>query len=193
LIEKLLAQFRVTHLPAPEHDCDFDLVALTEKLRHLSSLGIEVADADLGPVFHLLDAAAGCLAPRLFSPLGLVELELSEVHDPGDRRIGIGCHLHQVQVQLASNSERFGKRLDPKLNPVRIDKANLSCPYTVVDPVLVTVGCRGYEAHSFTFGPKTKKRRASGSNARHRRSNDPTHQLMAGWGLGPASLIRFSP
>jgi hypothetical protein len=136
----------MTHFPAPEHDRDLDLVALAEKSGHLTSLGVKVPDPDLWSVFHLLDAAARGLAPRLLSPLRLVELELPEVHNPADRRVGIGCHLHEVQVQLASYGERIGERLDTKLRPVRIDQANLSCPNTVIDPVLVGVRCRGYAA-----------------------------------------------
>ena len=111
LVEDLLPQLRMAHLATPEHDRDLDLVALTEEPDNLPGLGVEVTRADLRPVLHLLDARTGGLAPRLLGPLGRVVLEAVVVHDPADRRVGLGGHLDQVEIQLAGDAEGFGQRL----------------------------------------------------------------------------------
>ena len=54
-VEDPLAELRVGHLAAPEHDRDLDLVALVEELTDLAGLGVEVAAPDLRAVLHLLD------------------------------------------------------------------------------------------------------------------------------------------
>ena len=62
VVEDALAQLRVGHLAAPEHDRHLHLVTLAEELLDLLGLGVEVAGADLGPVLHLLDDDVGALA-----------------------------------------------------------------------------------------------------------------------------------
>ncbi|MBV9660247.1 MAG: translation initiation factor IF-3 [Acidimicrobiales bacterium] len=67
------------HLASTEHDRDLDLVAFAEEAGHLAGLGLEVAGTDLRPVLHLLDAAARCLAPGLFGPLRLVDVDSKQL------------------------------------------------------------------------------------------------------------------
>ena len=187
-----LPELGMAHLPAPEHDRDLDLVAFGEEPGDLAGLGVEVAGPDLGPVLHLLDAGAGGLAPRLLGPLRLVELELAVVHDPADRRVGLGRHLDEVEIQLPGDGERLGQRLDPELLAVGIDEADLPGADPIVDPVLVVVGCSGYAASLLVIGPLTRKRQASGSNARPLAVDRPgAPHWWPGGGRGPASRFRL--
>ena len=62
LVEDLLSELGMGHLPATEHDRDLHFVALVEEVGDLASLGVEVAAADLGAVLHLLDLHVAGLA-----------------------------------------------------------------------------------------------------------------------------------
>ena len=95
------------NLSSPEHHGHLDLVALVQEPPHLAGLGVEIARADLWPVLHLLDADVACLAPRLLGPLCRIKFELPIVHDPADRGIRQGRHLHQVKILLLGNGERL--------------------------------------------------------------------------------------
>jgi hypothetical protein len=83
--------------------------------------------------------------------LRLVELELAEVHDPTHRRVGHGGHLDEVEVEVASDRERFSERLDAELLSVWVDEANLTGAYAIVDPVLVG-GFSDYAASLLSVG-----------------------------------------
>ena len=136
----------MAQLPATEHDRDLHLVAFAQELGHLTVLGVEVADADLGPILHLFDAGTGCLAPRFLGPLRRVELELSEVHDSTHRRLRLRGDFDEIKIELPSDVERFGQRLDSQLLAIRVDQADFPGSYAVVDPVLVGGGGCGYRA-----------------------------------------------
>jgi hypothetical protein len=83
--------------------------------------------------------------------LGLVELELSEVHDPTHRWVGHRGHLNQVEVEIAGDRERLWKRLDAELLTVWVDEANLTSANAIVDPVLVG-GFSDYAASLLSVG-----------------------------------------
>jgi hypothetical protein len=137
LIEDPLAQLGMIHLPATEGQGHLDLVALVEELLHLASLGVEVALGDLRPVLHLLDGDAAGLPPRFLRLLGRLVLVLAVIHDPADRRVGLGGHLHQVEVGFACDGQGFGQRPNADLLTVRTDQTHLAGAYAVVDPGLV--------------------------------------------------------
>jgi hypothetical protein len=83
--------------------------------------------------------------------LRLVELELSEVHDPTDRRVGHGSHLDQVEVELAGDRKCLWQRFDAELLTVWVDEANLTGANAIVDPVLVG-GFSDYAASLLSVG-----------------------------------------
>ena len=142
------AQLGVSHLAAPEHDRDLDLVALAQELLHLLGLGVEVARADLGPVLHLLDDDVGALLARLLGLLGRLVLVLAVVHDPADRGVGLVGHLDQVEVQVPGDGQGLGQGPDADLVSVGSHQADLAGADPVVDPGLV-VGRRSYGRSSF--------------------------------------------
>jgi hypothetical protein len=90
-------ELRVRHLATPEHDRELDLVALTEEAADVLHLGDVVVLVDLGTEFHLLDDDVGALALGLPPALLLLVDVATVVHDPAHRRVGVGCHLHQVE------------------------------------------------------------------------------------------------
>ena len=65
-----------------------------------------------GPVLHLLDPDVDRLAAALLGPLGLVELELAEVHDPAHGRVGHGSDFDEVEIELLGDRQGLGERLD---------------------------------------------------------------------------------
>ena len=83
-------------------------MALVQELADLAGLGVEVTRTDLRPVLHLLDPDVDRLATALLGTLCLVELELSEVHDPAHGRVGHGGHLHQVQIEFLGDRQGLG-------------------------------------------------------------------------------------
>src|SRR5688572_7944177 len=131
-------------LPASEHDRDLHLVTFVEELLDLAGLRFEVSGADLRAVLHLLDRDVGALPPGAALPLRLLVVPLAVVHDPADRRVGLRCHLDEVEVLLASDRERFRQRLYPDLVAVSSDKSNLGSSDAIVDPGLVRTRQRGY-------------------------------------------------
>ena len=105
VVEDAAPEFRMLHLPTPEHDRDLDLAAVAQERLDLPGLGGEVARTNLGSILHLLDQNVGRLLARFLGPLGLFVLELPVVHDSAYRRIGLVGHLHQVQAQFQGRVE----------------------------------------------------------------------------------------
>jgi len=68
--------------------------------------------------------------------LGLIELELPVVHDPTHWRIRRRRNLDEVEVEVPSDQQGFGKRLDTQLAPVGVDESDFTGTDSVVDTVL---------------------------------------------------------
>src|SRR5688500_4559106 len=98
------AQLRMRDLPPAEHQRDLHLVFLLEESPGVTRLRVEVVVVDARPVLHFLELNDMLLFLRDPRLLGLLELELSEVHDPDHRRPRRGGNLHQVE------SVFFGQR-----------------------------------------------------------------------------------
>ena len=80
-------------------------------------LGDVVVLVDLGPELHLLDDDVRGLALRLLAPLFLLVDVPAVVHDPADRRVGVGRDLDEIELLLAGMCERFGRGLTPSCSP----------------------------------------------------------------------------
>ncbi len=208
-VEDPLAELRVLHLPAPEHDRDLHLVTLAEELLDLAGLGVEVADADLRPVLHLLDGDGDALAPGLLGLLGRFVLELAVVHDPADRRVGHGGHLDEVEVELPGDGECLRQGLDAELRSVGADEADLPSSDPVVDPGLVVGRRRGYRGLLMSACVPPRGENDNGGRRGSRRppstesceaagggGHRPGAPVVAGWGLSsldPASRSQLWP
>ena len=135
--QDLHAELGVGHLPTTEHDRELDLVALAEEAHHVLHLRRVVVLVDLGPELHLLDDDVRGLALRLPAPLLLLVDVPAVVHDPTDRRVGVGRDLDQVELLFAGLGQRLGQGPDPELLAVGADEEDLAGSDAVVDPDLV--------------------------------------------------------
>ena len=108
--------------------------------RNCSTLRVLVSKSPapiLGRYFISLIDDVGALAPRLLGLLRCLVLVLAVVHDPADRRVGLGGHLDEVEVELTGDGECLGQRLDADLRAVGSDEADLAGSDAIVDPGLV--------------------------------------------------------
>ena len=135
--QDLHAELGVGHLPTTEHDRELHLVALAEEPHHVLHLRRVVVLVDLGPELHLLDDDVRGLALRLPAPLLLLVDVPAVVHDPTDRRVGVGRDLDQVELLFAGLGQRLGQGADPQLLAVGADEEDLAGSDAVVDPDLV--------------------------------------------------------
>ena len=103
---------------------------------HVAHLGIEIAFADLGAELHFLDRDLNGLLARFLGLLAFLVPKLSVVHDPAHRWVRHRCHLDEIEVLLAGESERIWQILDSKLAAVCADETNLTGADAVVVPVL---------------------------------------------------------
>ena len=140
LFEDLQAELGVGHLTTTEHDRELDLVALAQEPLDVLHLGRVVVAVDLGPELHLLDDDVRGLLARLLAPLLLLVLPAPVVHDPADRRVGVGRDLDEIQLLLAGDCQRLRQRPHPELFAVCGDQQHFSCADAVVDPCFVG-GC----------------------------------------------------
>jgi hypothetical protein len=92
---------------------------------------------DLRAELHLLDDDVRRLLSRFLTPLVLLVLVLSEVHDPTHGRICVGCDLDEIEAGIAGDLECFGQRLGSKLRTVGSDQSDLASADAVVDAGVV--------------------------------------------------------
>ena len=131
------AELRVGDLTTAQPDRELDLVALVEEAHHVLHLRDVVVLVDLGLELHLLDDDLGGLALRLPAPLFLLVDVPAVVHDPGNRRVGVGRDLDQIELLVTGLCERFREGLDAELLPFGTDEEDLAGSDAVVDPDLV--------------------------------------------------------
>src|SRR6185437_16128888 len=112
------------------------LVAVCEEVLHVAHLGVEIALADLRTELHFLDRDLNSLLARFLGLLAFLVAELSVVHDPAHWWTRHGCHLDEIEVLLAGESERIWQILDSKLAAVCSDEANLTGANAIFVPVL---------------------------------------------------------
>src|SRR4051794_19471485 len=122
--EQVASAIRMLALAAPEHDRDLDLRALVEEALDVALLGLVVVDPDLGSELDLLDVDLRLvLAGELRLLLQLVPV-LAEIHDAGNRRIGLGRDFDEIEVLPVRVLARLVRRLDSELLPALTDQAH---------------------------------------------------------------------
>jgi len=75
------SKFRVSHFASAKLQCDLDLVTFTQKLLHVSNIGIKVSLADLWLELDFLHRDLHGLLARLFEFLRLFVAEFAVVHN----------------------------------------------------------------------------------------------------------------
>src|SRR6185437_7883660 len=131
--EQVAAPFRMGLLPAPEHDRDLHLRTLVEESLDVSLLGVVVVDADLRPELDLLHLDLALVLAGLFRLLLLLVLVLPVVHDLGDRRVGLGRGLDEVEVIPVGVLARLLRGLDSELSTVVVEQPDAGDADRIVD------------------------------------------------------------
>jgi hypothetical protein len=67
---------------------------------------------------------------------------LPVIHDPGNRRIRLRCHLDEIEVLRERIVDGVLRRLDPDLRAVLVDQSHLRGADPFVDPRLLDNGTR---------------------------------------------------
>ena len=134
--EQVTAALRVEGLPPAEHDRDLHLGALSEEAEDVALLGLVVVDSDLRSELDLLDVYLGLVLAGELGLLLLLVAVLPVVHDPRDRRIGLGGDLHEVEALRLRVLEGLRRRLDAELLATFVDEPHPRHADRVVDPGL---------------------------------------------------------
>src|SRR5499427_2765194 len=87
-LEQANAEFLVGHLAPAETQRYLRLVAFAQEPDQVPELDLVIALVGAGPEFHFLDLDLLQLELRLVGALRLSILELAEIHDPANRRLG---------------------------------------------------------------------------------------------------------
>jgi hypothetical protein len=88
---------------------------------------------DLRAELDLLDDRVDLVLARFSRLHGGFVLELAEVHELGDGRLGHRGHLDEVEVRLSGQTERVLDAHDADLLAVRADQTHLRDPDALVD------------------------------------------------------------
>jgi hypothetical protein len=103
------------------------------KAHDVTLLGLVVVSVDLRPKLHFLDHCVGLIASALARLLGVLVLELSVVHELGDRRPRHRRDFHQVKLCLAGQAQSVLDTYDADLLPRRSDQPDLGDANSIVD------------------------------------------------------------
>ena len=138
--QELLADVGVSHFTAAEANSDLNAVALSQELLGIAQLGVEIADVDTGGHTDFLDFDNMLVLFRFFLALGLLELELTVVHELANGRDSVGRDLDQVQTGLIGAVLSLGSRHDAELLTGVADQSN----FAVADLFIDLMTCGGY-------------------------------------------------
>src|SRR4029078_446685 len=122
--QDLGAQILMHHLAAAETPGDLHLVAFLEKSLHRAHLPLVVMVVDAWPHLHFLDLDYLLLAARVVRFLLLLVLELAEIADLAQRRIGIRRDLDQIELRFLGHVERLAQPDDADHVAGLADQAN---------------------------------------------------------------------
>ena len=138
--EQILTDIGVSHLAAAEADSDLHTIAVGQELLGVAQLGVKVADVDAGGHTNFLDLHDVLVLLGFFLALGLLELELTVVHELADRGDGVGRDLNQIQTGLIGKVLGIGGRHDTELFTGIADQSD----FTVADLFVHLISCVRY-------------------------------------------------
>src|ERR1700730_5237200 len=138
-IEDRRAALGVGHLPAAEHDRHLDLVLVAQEALDVDLLGVVVVLGDLRTELDLADRDLLLVLARLLLLLRLFVLVLRVVEHAAHRRLGLGCHLDEIEVALSGIAQRVVDLHQADLLAVLADEADLWNPDALVDPGRITL------------------------------------------------------
>ena len=169
-LQQAEAQLRARLLASAEHDRHLDLVAALEEPLDVALLGAVVVRVDLRAELDLLDDRVDLVLARFASLQCRFVLELAEVHELGDGRLGHRGNLDEVEVSLGGQTQRVFDAHDADLFSVGANQPHLGYPNAVVDARFADVGAPLLEVQCLwmlTVRPlqrrKAPRRRCAGS------------------------------
>ncbi len=133
----------VRHFPPAEAQRDLGLVAFPEEPDEVPQLDLVIALVSTGSELHLLDLDLLELEPGLVLFLRFAVLELAEIHDPANRRLGHRRDLDQVEFRRFGPRPGIRERNNSELLTVFTNQADFGSGDFRVDPLLLFEGyCR---------------------------------------------------
>ena len=136
------AEFLMRHFPPAKAQRDLGFVTFAEESDQIPQLDLVIALVGAGPEFDFLDLDLLELEPCLVLALGFAILELAEIHDPANRRLGQWCNLHQIEFRGFSLCDRIRNRHNAKLFTFHTYQANFGSIDLTVDPLRSILGYR---------------------------------------------------
>src|SRR2546422_3683582 len=134
------AEFLVRHLAAAETQRDLGLVAFAQEPDQVPELDLVIALVGTGAEFHFLDLDLLELQLRFVRSLRLAVLELAEIHDPADRRLGERRDFDQIEFCRLCSCHCIRDRHDADLLTVFAYQANLGDGDLPIDPLRSFLG-----------------------------------------------------
>jgi hypothetical protein len=116
-----------------------------EELADLAQFVVQIVASDLQADAHLLHIKRFGLGPVLLGLLGLLIIVFAPVDNAGDRRVGVGRDLDEIEPGLFGGGERLGTGNNTKLAAVFPDNAK-----TIGPDFLVDAGIFGYFGNSIS-------------------------------------------
>jgi hypothetical protein len=137
-VEQGAAERGASHLAAAAEAQDhLDLVSLPKELADLARLRLEVARPDAHAQPHLLQFVAMRLSSCILRLRDHLEPVLAVIHDLANGRVGVGCDLDKIEVQLAGQRQRVSNGSDAELATLGVDQPYLSDADPLVDALLL--------------------------------------------------------
>lgn len=133
LIEKGLPQVGVSHFATAEQDRKLNFIPGVEELGRLSPFRLEVVVVDLRPDANFFQLDDVLIPTRLALLAALLVPVLAVIHQPADRRHGVGCYLDEVEPSLTRHLERIKGRNDANLLALFVNEPNLANADALVD------------------------------------------------------------
>ena len=151
---------------------------------------------DLRPHLHLFDFDAHLLLPCLLLANVAFVLELAVVHDAADGRVGLGRHLHQIQVELLGPAHRILDRDDADLCSVGSHQPDLRSPDPLVHACVKSDSASppGRETKESAWSGRSREKiepRALHSFSEYRSGHRHSSRRRTGRETGPGKGARF--
>ncbi len=115
LLNHLEADLGVRHLTTAEFQGDFDLHIFAQEINGMPNLDAQIVRIDFGAQLDFLHLGGVLMLLGFLVALGLFVAELAEIHNPANRRRGVGSDFHQVHPMGAGQIQCVAQRQNPKL------------------------------------------------------------------------------
>ena len=119
--------FLVGHFATTEAQSHFHFVIFFEEARHVAQLDLVIIFVGTRTELDLLDLTLLLLEFLLMLPLLFLVLELTEVHDAANRRLGHRRDLNQINARLFSQLQSGSYTYDPERFALYTYETNFWC------------------------------------------------------------------